>query len=184
LQRLSPTSRRKGASNARRWQNVSASRHQPILVGCVLLPRKTATSEHRGDRSKEGLKFLKNKLKEVHAEPIFFQAVGESQLKARGLMEPEAELRHRYRVNADGSIGEIPLRSGCGTRYSQACKNRSIRVYASQCLPSLPFHSRWMSSSRVQPRTEDERLWNRNTLWAQPFTKRTVQDLRAGEPNA
>src|SRR5579864_7271920 len=35
-----------------------------------------------------------------------FQAFRESQLKAHGVMEPEAELRQRYPVNSDGSIGE------------------------------------------------------------------------------
>jgi hypothetical protein len=35
-----------------------------------------------------------------------FQVFRESQLKAHGVMMPEPELRQRYPVNPDGSIGE------------------------------------------------------------------------------
>jgi non-heme chloroperoxidase len=115
-----------------------------------------------------------------------FHAFRESQLKAHGVMMPEAEIRQRYPVNPDGSIGEDStpkwvrdaIFAGIQKpRYSSI----HVPVLAILAVP-LPLDEQF---KKYQPRTADERAaMEQKYAVGEAFTKRTVQDLKAADPNA
>jgi non-heme chloroperoxidase len=114
------------------------------------------------------------------------QAFRESQLKAHGVMMPEAELRQRYRVNPDGSIGEDStpkwVRDAIFAGIQKPRYSRiHVPVLAILAVP-LPLDEQF---KKYQPRTADERAaMEQKYAVGEAFTKRTVQDLKAGDPNA
>ena len=115
-----------------------------------------------------------------------FQAFRESQFKAHGVMEPEAELRQRYPVNSDGSIGEDSTPKWVRDAIFagiQKPKYSNIRVPVLAILAvPLPLDQQF---KKYQPRTADERAaMAQKYAVGEAFTKRTVQDLKAGDPNA
>jgi len=92
-----------------------------------------------------------------------FQAFRESQLNAHGVVMPEAELRQRYPVNPDGTVGEDATPKWVRDAIFagiQKPKYSSIHVpvLANPCR-STPG---WMTSSRStnQGQQMSERLWN------------------------
>jgi non-heme chloroperoxidase len=115
-----------------------------------------------------------------------FQVIRESQLKAHGVMMPEAELRQYYPVNADGSLAEDStpkwvrdaIFAGIQKpRYSSI----HVPVLAILAVP-LPLDEQF---KKYQPRTSDERVaMEQKYAVGEAFTKRTVHDLKAGDPNA
>jgi non-heme chloroperoxidase len=115
-----------------------------------------------------------------------FQAIRESQFKAHGVMMPEADLRQRYPVNPDGSIGEDStpkwvrdaIFAGIQKpRYSSI----QVPVLAILAVP-LPLDDQF---KKYQPRTADERAaMEQKYAVSEAFTKRTVHDLKTGAPNA
>jgi len=115
-----------------------------------------------------------------------FQAFRESQLKAHGVMEPEAELRQRYPVNPDGSIGEDSTPKWVRDAIFAGIQkpkysNIHAPVLAILAAP-LPMDEQF---KKYQPRTADERAaMEQKYAVGEAFTKRTVQDLKAGIPNA
>jgi non-heme chloroperoxidase len=115
-----------------------------------------------------------------------FQAFRESQFKARGVMMPEAELRQRYPVNPDGSIGEDStpkwVRDAIfGGIQKPKYSSIHVPVLAILAVP-LPLDEQF---KKYQPRTADERAaMEQKYAVGEAFTKRTVQDLKAGTPNA
>ena len=115
-----------------------------------------------------------------------FQAFRESQLKAHGVMEPEAELRQRYSVNTDGSMGEDSTPTWVRDAIFagiQKPKYSSIHVPVLAVLAvPLPLVEQF---KKYQPTTPDERAaMEQKYAVGEAFTKRTVQDLKAGNPNA
>jgi len=115
-----------------------------------------------------------------------FQAFRESQLKAHGVMEPEAELRQRYPVNSDGSIGEDSTPKWVRDAIFAGIQkpkysNIHAPVLAILTLP-LPLDEQF---KKFRPKTADERAaMEQKYAVGEAFTKRTVQDLQAGIPNA
>jgi non-heme chloroperoxidase len=115
-----------------------------------------------------------------------FQAFRESQLKAHGVMEPEAELRQRYPVNSDGSIGEDSTPKWVRDAIFAGIQkpkysNIHAPVLAILALP-LPLAEQF---KKYQPRTADERAaMEQKYAVGETFTKRTIQDLKAGDPSA
>jgi len=115
-----------------------------------------------------------------------FQAFRESQLKAHGVMMPEAELRQRYPVNPDGTVGEDStpkwvrdaIFAGIQKpRYSGI----HVPVLAILAVP-LPLDEQF---TKYQPRTADERAaMEQKYAVGEAFTKRTVQDLQGGGSHA
>jgi non-heme chloroperoxidase len=115
-----------------------------------------------------------------------FQAFRESQLKAHGVMMPEAELRQRYPVNPDGTVGEDTtpkwvrdaIFAGIQKpRYSSI----HVPVLAILAVP-LPLDEQF---KKYQPRTADERAaMEQKYAVGAAFTKRTVQDLQVGGSHA
>jgi non-heme chloroperoxidase len=114
-----------------------------------------------------------------------FQAYREWQLK-HGVMMPEAELRQRYPVNPDGSIGEDStpkwvrdaIFAGIQKpRYSSI----HVPVLAILAVP-LPLDEQF---KKYQPRTADERAaMEQKYAVGEAFAKRTIQDLKALNPDA
>jgi non-heme chloroperoxidase len=115
-----------------------------------------------------------------------FQAFRESQLKTHGVMMPEAELRQRYLVNPDGSVGEDSTPTWVRDAIFAGIQkpkyaNIHVPVLAILAVP-LPLDEQF---KKYQPRTADERAaMVQKYDVAEAFTKRTVQDLKTGEPNA
>ena len=115
-----------------------------------------------------------------------FQAFRKSQLNAHGVMEPEGELRQRYPVNSDGSIGEDSTPKWVRDAIFagiQKPKYSSIRVPVLAILAvPLPLDEQF---KKYKPRTADERAaMEQKYAVSEAFTKRTVQDLKAGDPDA
>jgi non-heme chloroperoxidase len=115
-----------------------------------------------------------------------FQAFREWQLKAHGVMMPEAELRQRYPVNSDGSMGEDSTPKWVRDAIFagiQKPKYSSIHVPVLAILTApLPLDEQF---KKYQPGTADERAaMEQKFAVGEAFTKRTVQDLKAGDPNA
>jgi non-heme chloroperoxidase len=115
-----------------------------------------------------------------------FQAFREWQLKAHGVMMPEAELRQRYSVNPDGSVGEDSTPKWVRDAIFagiQKPKYSSIRVPVLAILAvPLPLDRQFI---KYRPRTEDERAaMEQQYAVEDAFAKRTVQDLKAGIPHA
>ena len=115
-----------------------------------------------------------------------FQAFRESQLKAHGVMEPEAELRQRYPVNPDGSIGEDSTPKWVRDAIFagiQKPKYSNIHAPVLAILTApLPMDEQF---KKYQPTTADERAaMEPKYAVGEAFTNRTVQDLKAGIPNA
>jgi non-heme chloroperoxidase len=115
-----------------------------------------------------------------------FQAFRESQLKAHGVMMPEAELRQRYPVNVDGSIGDDSTPKWVRDAIFagiQEPRYSSIRVPVLAILAvPLPLDEQF---NKYQPRTADERAaMEQKYAVGEAFTKRTVQDLQVGGSNA
>lgn len=115
-----------------------------------------------------------------------FQAFRESQLKAHGVMMPEAELRQRYPVNSDGIVGEDSTPKWVRDAiYAGIQKpnysNIHAPILAILAVPS-PLDEQF---KKYQPRTADERAaMEQKYAVGEAFTKRTVHDLKAGDPNA
>jgi pimeloyl-ACP methyl ester carboxylesterase len=115
-----------------------------------------------------------------------FQAFGEWQLKAHGVMMPEAEVRQRYPVNPDGSIGEDSTPKWVRDAIFAGIQkpnysNIHTPVLAILAVP-LPLDEQF---KKYQPRTADERAaMEQKHAVGEAFTKRTVQDLKAGDENA
>ncbi|MGZ4873147.1 MAG: alpha/beta fold hydrolase, partial [Candidatus Angelobacter sp.] len=115
-----------------------------------------------------------------------FQAFRESQLKAHGVMMPEAELRQNHPANPDGGMGEDSTPKWVRDAIFagiQKPRYSSIRapVLAILALP-LPLDEQL---KKYQPRTADERAaMEQKYAVGEAFTKRTVQDLKAGIPYA
>jgi hypothetical protein len=115
-----------------------------------------------------------------------FQAFRESQFKAHGVMEPEAELRQRYPVNSDGSIGEDSTPKWVRDAIFAGIQkpkysNIHAPVLAILALP-LPLAEQF---KKYQPRTAVERAaMEQKYAVSEAFTKRTIQDLKAGDPSA
>ena len=100
-------------------------------------------------------------------------------------MEPEANYASVIPLTLTEVSEKIPLRSGCGTRYLQGFKpkysNISAPVLAILAVP-VPLDEQF---KKYQPRTADERAaMEQEYAVGEAFTKRTVQDLKAGDPNA
>jgi non-heme chloroperoxidase len=115
-----------------------------------------------------------------------FQAFRESQLKAHGVMEPEAELRQRYPVSPDGGLGEDStpkwVRDAIFAGIQKpAYSSIHVPVLAILAVP-LPLDEQF---KKYQPRTTDERAaMEQKYAVGEAFTKRTVRDLKAGDSNA
>ena len=123
---------------------------------------------------------------ELQPDNSSFQALRESQLKAHGVMEPEAELRQRYPVNSDGSIGEDSTPKWVRDAIFAGIQkpkysNIHAPVLAIPAVP-LPLDEQF---KKYQPRTADERAaMEQKYAMNGAFTKRTVKDLKAGDPSA
>ena len=123
---------------------------------------------------------------ELQPDNSSFQALRESQLKAHGVMEPEAELRQRYPVNSDGSIGEDSTPKWVRDAIFAGIQkpkysNIQAPVLAILAVP-LPLDEQF---KKYQPRTADERAaMEQKYAMGGAFTKRTVKDLKAGNPSA
>jgi non-heme chloroperoxidase len=115
-----------------------------------------------------------------------FQAFRESQLKAHGVMEPEAELRQRYPVNLDGSIGEDSTPQWVRDAIFAGIQKPGyssvhVPVLAILAVP-LPLDEQF---KKYQPKTTDERAaMEQKYAVGEAFTRRTAQDLKAGGSNA
>lgn len=101
-------------------------------------------------------------------------------------MEPEAELRQRYLINSDGTIGEDStpkwVRNAIFAKI-QKPKYSNIHgpLLAILAVP-LPLDEQF---KKYQPRTADEQAaMAQKYAVGEAFTKRTVQDLKAGDSNA
>jgi non-heme chloroperoxidase len=115
-----------------------------------------------------------------------FQAFRKSELKAHGVMMPEAELRQRYPINFDGSIGEDSTPKWVRDAiYAGIQKPKYSNIHApvlAILAVPLPLDEQF---KKYQPRTEDERAaMEQKYAMGEAFTKRTAQDLKAGDPNA
>jgi pimeloyl-ACP methyl ester carboxylesterase len=114
------------------------------------------------------------------------QAFGEWQLKAHGVVMPEAEIRQRYPVNSDGSIGADSTPKWVRDAiFAGIQKPKYANIHAPMlailALP-LPLDEQL---KKYQPRTADQRAaMEQKYAVGEAFTKRTVHDLRAGDPNA
>jgi non-heme chloroperoxidase len=83
--------------------------HPMIVAGLIFLDSAddpTLPSSAYGVVEVDSKRLPASMTTEPQADNSSFQTFRESQLKAHGVMEPEAELRQRYPVNPDGSIGE------------------------------------------------------------------------------
>jgi non-heme chloroperoxidase len=115
-----------------------------------------------------------------------FQAFRESQLKAHGIMMPEAELRQVYPANPDGSIGEDSTPKWVRDAIFAGIQkpkysNIHAPVLAILAVP-LPLDEQF---KKYQPRTDSEReAMEQQYAVGEAFAKRTAQDLKAGDPNA
>jgi non-heme chloroperoxidase len=115
-----------------------------------------------------------------------FQAFRESQLKAHGVMMPEAELRQRHPANAEGSIGDDStpkwVRDAIFAGIQKpGYSNIHVPVLAILAVP-LPLDEQF---NKYHPRTGDERAaMEQKYAMGEAFTKRTVQDLQVGGSNA
>jgi pimeloyl-ACP methyl ester carboxylesterase len=115
-----------------------------------------------------------------------FQAFRESQLKAHGVMQPEAELRQRYPVNSDGSIGEDSTPKWVRDAiFAGIQKPKYSNIHAPiLAILAVPL-ALDEQFKKYQPRTADERAaMEQKYAVGEAFTKRTVHDLKAGDPNA
>ena len=114
-----------------------------------------------------------------------FQAFRESQFKAHGVMMPEAELRQRYPVNSDGSIGEDSTPEWVRDAIFAGIEkpkysNIHAPVLAVLAAP-LPLDEQF---KKYKPRTIQEReAMEQQYAAEEAFTKRTVQDLEIADPN-
>jgi len=101
-------------------------------------------------------------------------------------MEPEAELRQRYPVNADGSIGEDSTPRWVRDAIFAGIQkpkyaNIHAPVLAIVAVP-LPLDEQF---KKYHPGTADERAaMEQKYAVGEAFTKRTVQDLKAGGSSA
>ena len=115
-----------------------------------------------------------------------FQAFRKSELKAHGVMMPEAEMRQYYPVNSDGSIGEDSTPKWVRDAMFAGIQkpkysNIHAPVLAILAVP-VPLDQQF---KKYQPRTADERAaMEQKYAVGEAFTKRTAQDLKAGNPNA
>ena len=115
-----------------------------------------------------------------------FQAFRESQAKAHGVMMPEAELRQRYPVNSDGSIGEDSTPKWVRDAiFAGIQKPKYSNIHAPiLAILAVPL-AMDEQFTKYRPRTEDERAaMEQKYAVGEAFTKRTVQDLQTGNPKA
>lgn len=107
-------------------------------------------------------------------------------MKAHGVMEPEAELRQRYPVNPDGSIGEDSTPKWVRDAIFAGIEkpkysNIHAPVLAILAAP-LPLDEQF---KKYKPRTAEEReAVEQQYSVEEAFTKRTVEDLKIADPNA
>jgi hypothetical protein len=115
-----------------------------------------------------------------------FQAFREWQLKAHGVMMPEAELRQRYPVNPDGTVGDDSTPKWVRDAiFAGIQKPKYSNIHAPTlailAVP-LPLDEQF---KKYQPRTADERAaMEQKYAVGEAFTKRTAHDLKTGDPNA
>ncbi len=107
-------------------------------------------------------------------------------MKAHGVMEPEAELRQRYPVNTDGSIGEDSTPKWVRDAIFAGIQKPKYSNIHSPILAILAVPLALDEQfKKYQPRTADERAaMEQKYAVGEAFTKRTVQDLKAGDPSA
>jgi non-heme chloroperoxidase len=114
-----------------------------------------------------------------------FQAFRKSELKAHGVMMPEAELCQRYPINSDGSIGEDSTPKWVRDAiYAGIQKPKYSNIHAPVlAILAVPLQLD-EQFKKYQPRTEDERAaMEQKYAMGEAFTKRTAQDLERN-PNA
>ncbi len=163
--------------------------HPALVAGLVFLDSAddpTLPSSAYGVAEVDTKRLPASMTTEPEPDHSSFQAFRESQFKAHGVMEPEAELRQRYPVNSDGSIGEDSTPKWVRDAIFAGIQKptySSIRIPVLAILAApLPLDQQF---KKYQPRTADERAaMAQKYAVAEAFTKRTVQDLKAGEPNA
>lgn len=166
-----------------------AAQHPALVAGLVFLDSgddPTLPSSAYGVAEVDTKRLPTSMRPEPEPDHSSFQAFREWQLKAHGIMMPEAELRQRYPVNPDGSVGEDStprwvrdaIFAGIQKpRYSSI----HVPVLAILAVP-LPLGEQFR---KHQPRTADERAaMEQKYAVGEAFTKRTIQDLKAGNPNA
>jgi non-heme chloroperoxidase len=166
-----------------------AAQHSTLAAGLVFLDSAddpTLPSSAYGLAEVDTKRLPASMTTEPQPDYSSFQAFRESQLKAHGVMEPEAELRQRYPVNSDGSIREDSTPKWVRDAIFagiQKPRYSSIQapVLAILALP-LPLDEQF---KKYQPKTADERAaMEQKYAVGEAFTKRTVHDLKAGDPNA
>ena len=163
--------------------------HPTLIAGLVFLDSAddpTLPSSAYGVAEVDTKRLPASMTPEPEPEHSSFQAFGEWQSKAHGVVMPESELRQRYPVNPDGSMGEDSTPKWVRDAIFagiQKPRYSSIQapVLAMLALP-LPLDEQF---KKYQPRTADERAaMEQKYAVGEAFTKRTVQDLKAGDPNA
>lgn len=166
-----------------------AAQHPTLVAGLVFLDSgddPTLPFSAYGVKKVDTERLPASMTREPEPDHSSFQAFREWQLKAHGVMLPEAELRQRHPVNPDGSIGEDStpkwvrdaIFAGIQKpRYSSI----HVPVLAILAVP-LPLGEQF---KKYQPRTADERAaMEQKYAVGEAFTKRTIQDLKAGNPDA
>lgn len=165
------------------------AQHSTLVAGLVFLDSAddpTLPSSAYGVEEVDTKRLPASMTPEPEPDHSSFQAFREWQLKAHGVMMPEAELRQRYPVKSDGSMGEDStpkwvrdaIFAGIQKpRYSSI----QVPVLAILAVP-FPLDEQF---KKYQPRTADERsAMEQKYAMGEAFTKRTVQDLKAGDPTA
>jgi non-heme chloroperoxidase len=115
-----------------------------------------------------------------------FQAFRKSELKAHGVMMPEAELRQRYPVNSDGSVGEDSTPKWVRDAiFAGIQKPKYSNIHAPiLAILAVPL-ALDEQFKKYRPRTADERAaMEQKYAVGEAFTKRTVQDLQIADPKA
>ena len=165
------------------------AQHSTLLAGLVFFDSAddpTLPSSAYGVAEVDTKKLPASMMPEPQPDHSSFQAFRQWQLKVHGVMMPEAELRQRYPVNSDGSMGEDStpkwVRDAIFTGI-QKPKYSSIHVPVLAILAApLPLDEQF---KKYQPGTADERsAMEQQYAAGEAFIKRTVQDLRTGDPSA
>jgi non-heme chloroperoxidase len=165
-----------------------AAQHPTLVAGLVFLDSgddPTLPSSAYGVAGVDTKRLPASMTPEPEPGHSSVQALREWQLKAHGVMMPEAEVRQRYPVNPDGTIGEESTPKWVRDAIFagiQKPKYSSIHVPVLAILAvPLPLDEQFR---KYQPRTADERAaMEQKYAVGETFTKRTIQDLKAGTPD-
>jgi non-heme chloroperoxidase len=166
-----------------------AAQHPTLVAGLVFLDSgddPTLPSSAYGVAEVDTKRLPASMTTEPRSDYSSFQGFSEWELKAHRVMMPEAELRQRYSVNPDGSIGEDSTPKWVRDAIFAGIQKPGyssihIPVLAILAVP-LPLVEQF---KKYQPRTPDERAaMEQKYAVGEAFTKRTVRDLKAGNPNA